>query len=183
MIATERVWITLEEFRALPETNTPIELIDGELIVSPSPIDLHQDATGNTYIVVKKVGTKGKAKISPLDVYLGDNVVQPDVFWVSNEGSQCKLGDDGFWYGAPDLVVEVLSPGSANRDHRRKYQLYEQFGSREYWIIDPQTEAVYVFFRKTRQDERFEALGIFKRGQSFESPLLAANIDVNDLLP
>ena len=177
MIAAERTSMTLAEFRQLPETNLPTELIDGELIMSPSPVDEHQDIVGNTYSLVKRIGRGGKTKISPLDVYLGENVLQPDVFWVRDSDSLCKLGEDGFWYGAPDLTVEVVSPSSTNRDHRRKFQLYEQHGVREYWIIEPVTQIIYVFSRK---DDHFEEAGV-KAGETFNSPLFNSEVSVSDL--
>lgn len=178
MIASERTHMTLAEFRQLPESNLPTELIDGELIMSPSPVDLHQDVTLNTATLVKRIGRGGKTKISPLDVYLGSNVLQPDVFWVSDGNPLCTLGDDGFWYGAPDLTVEVVSPSSTNRDHRRKFQIYEKQGVREYWIIEPLAKIIYVFVRK---DEAFEELGVFKIGDTFTSPLFNTVVSVGDL--
>jgi Uma2 family endonuclease len=118
--------------------------------------------------------------ISPMDVHLDDeNVVQPDVFWVSGADSLCKLGEDGHWHGAPDLVVEVLSPSTALRDHGVKFALYERFGTREYWLIDPEGEFVEVFHR---EGEIFRRFGVFGREDVFAlSVLLDVTVQVSAL--
>ena len=160
-----RTRMTLEEFKSLPESLDHIELIDGELIVSPTPKYRYQNAVLNTATDLKQRLTQGKVVVSPMDVYLDDeNVVQPDVFWVSGAESLCKLGEDGYWHGAPDLVVEVLSPSTAHRDHGVKFALYEQFGTREYWLIDPEGEFVEVFHREGDTLVRF---GVFGVGEQF----------------
>lgn len=161
-----RTRTTLEEFQALPESLEHIELIDGELIVSPTPKFKHQNAVLNTASDLKQRMAQGKVVVSPMDVYLDDeNVVQPDVFWVSGAESLCKLDSDGYWHGAPDLAVEVLSPSTARRDHREKFALYERFGTREYWLVDPEAEFVEVFRRDGDVLVRF---GVFGIGEHFE---------------
>src|SRR5690606_22104288 len=96
-----RTRVTLEEFKALPESLDHIELIDGELILSPTPKFKHQNAVGNVLVMLKQL-SQGKAVVSPMDVYLdNENVLQPDVFWVRGADSLCKLGEDGYWHGAP----------------------------------------------------------------------------------
>lgn len=178
MAVLDRIRMTLEEFRALAETNQRIELIDGELIVAPSPTDEHQDSVGAAYVVLKQIAPGGKAKIAPLDVYLGGDVVQPDVFWIADDNPRCTLREDGYWYGAPDLCVEVVSPTSVNRDHRRKYQLYEQHGVREYWILDPATRSAHIY---RLSDGGFVEVGVFTASQTFTSPLLGTQVPTSDL--
>jgi len=165
-----RTRTTLEEFLALPESLDHIELIDGELIMSPAPKQKHQNTVLNTAIDLKNRLPSGKVVISPMDVHLDDeNVVQPDVFWVSGVNSLCKLGEDGWWHGAPDLVVEVLSSSTARRDHGAKFALYEQFGTREYWLLDPEGEFVEVFRRENGALVRF---GVFGIGDTFALSVL-----------
>ncbi len=155
-----RTRLSQDEFKALPESLDHIELIAGELIVSPTPKQKHQDIVGNTYTELRKL-PPGKAVVSPMDVYLDEEtVLQPDVFWVSGADSRCQLGDDGWWHGAPDLAVEVLSPSTARRDHGVKFALYEQYGTREYWLIDPEAEFVEVFRRVNDALVRFGVFGI-----------------------
>lgn len=171
-----RTRTTLEEFQALPESLEHIELIDGELIVSPTPKFRHQNAVGNTFLLLQKL-PQGKVVLSPMDVYLDDeNVVQPDVFWVSGAESLCKLGSDGYWHGAPDLVVEVLSPSTARRDHREKFALYERFGTREYWLVDPEAEFVEVFRREGDVLVRFGAFGVDEHFALSVAPEIALEV-------
>lgn len=173
--------MTLAEFKALPETTTPTELIRGELIVSPSPRNKHQDSVFGTAKVIDQRKPDGRVVIAPMDVYLdGDNVLQPDVFWASADG-MCKLGEDDYWYGAPDLVVEVISPTSAARDRGDQFDIYEASGVREYWLIDPEGRYIEVY---TRVDNRFTRQGLYMPGQTFTSNVLGgASIEVNALLP
>ncbi len=159
-------------FRALPETNEAIiEHIHGVVYVD-SPVDPHQDVVLNTALLLRTTAPQGRTRIAPMDVYLGDDTVQPDVFWVAPE-SDCALRPDNRWQGPPDLVVEVLSPTTAQRDKEggQKFELYRQYQVREYWIIDPVYQSVEVF-------AQFQRTGEFWSGQSFRSPLLGIEIAV-----
>lgn len=162
--------MTAREFMAQPESSEHVELIAGEFVMSPTPKFKHQNISLNSAVELRGKVPHGKVVISPMDVYLDDeNVVQPDVFWVSGVDSRCKLGDDGYWHGAPDLVVEVLSPSTALRDHGIKFALYERFGTREYWLIDPDGEFVEVFHH---DGEVFRRAGAFGRDAAFALSVL-----------
>ena len=163
-----RTRITLDEFKMLPESMDHIELIDGELIMSPAPKYKHQKAVLNTAARLLQF-PQGTTVVSPMDVYLDENVLQPDVFWVSGDDSLCRLGDDGYWHGAPDLVVEVLSASTARRDHGVKFGLYEQHGTREYWLVDAEGEFVEVFHR---DGARLARAGVYGTDESFALSLL-----------
>lgn len=141
-----RVGMTAEEYFALPETMQPQNLIEGRLYVSPAPILRHQRISGQLYIVLFEFAAKngGEAFISPNDCRLGDRtVVQPDVLYVSKE----RLGilTERRVEGAPDLVVEVLSPGTRRFDRQQKLAAYAPNGVREAWLVDPDAETVTVF--------------------------------------
>jgi Uma2 family endonuclease len=171
--------ITSKEFLELPESNLPTELINGEVIVSPSPEVYHQDVVGHTYLLLMGRVPSGKVYISPLDVYLDDqNVVQPDVLWVA-EGSKCVVADGKRLKGGPDLVVEVLSPNTARFDKKEKFRLYEKYGVREYWMVDPQLRLIEVW---QRREERFDRLDVYGVGEQFNSPLLGS-IDMKAVFP
>jgi Uma2 family endonuclease len=163
--------ITAAEFAQLPETNIPTELIHGEVIVSPTPKDTHQTLVYRLAKLVEQLSMgRGEVRISPLDVYLDEhNVVQPDVFWVSGGESRCQLGTDDYWHGAPDLVIEVLSPGTARRDRGEKFQLYEEHGVRGYWLVDPDAAYVEVW---QQAENRFHRVGVFGPEGSFTSAVL-----------
>jgi Uma2 family endonuclease len=183
MADVTQIKMTAAEFRNLPETNTPEQLIDGEIVVSPSPVKVHQDAVGNIYFFLRQLSVQnrivGTVQIAPMDVYFDDeNVTQPDVFWVSSANEKCKLGEDGYWYGAPDLIVEVLSPSTTRQDKVTKFELYERHGVREYWIVDPQYRNVEVW---ALLDSKYARLGQFYPADRFTSPVLGQELEVKEI--
>lgn len=176
--------MTAAEFAQLDETSLPMELIHGEVFVSPAPKDPHQDCVlllGSWFLREVVPHFPGSAvKIAPLDVYFDDeNVLQPDVFWIHGAESKCKLGDDGYWHGAPDLVVEVLSEGTRKHDKKTKFELYERHGVREYWIVDPVDLLVEVF---TLAGGRYQLFGVYDISETFTSPLLGLSVELKTVL-
>ncbi|MBC7813798.1 MAG: Uma2 family endonuclease [Burkholderiales bacterium] len=174
--------MTLEEFKALPESNTFVEFIDGEVIVSPAPKDPHQEASIDLmrFLIQCQCTDEGTLRSAPTDLHLGADVVQPDVFWVSGDSTNCILGQDGYWHGGPDLVIEILSPSTAKRDRGRKYRLYEQHGVREYWLLDTVADFIEVYHL---ENGRFVMQDIYGLDETFTSPVLSnAVIDVNAIL-
>ena len=171
--------MTIEEFKQIPESMERIEFIEGEIFVSPTPKFPHQDTTFSTAKVIDKLMPGGKVVVSPMDVYITDSLVlQPDVFWISGGESLCQLGDDGYWHGAPDLVVEVASPSTVSRDRGVKFKLYEQHGVREYWLMDPIAKFIEVYVLR---EEQFVRLGLYEIEQTFKSPVLGVDIPVKEL--
>jgi len=151
-MGTETRIYNAADFERLPE-GPPCQLIDGELIMTPSPSYGHQ-------AIVLKIASKlldfvqrkrlGHVVAAPLDVYLTDlDVYQPDVIYVSN---QRKHIIKERIKGAPDLLVEVLSPSNAYYDLGHKKNVYESAGIREYWIVDVQEKSVEVYVNR---DNRF----------------------------
>ncbi|MDZ4766685.1 MAG: Uma2 family endonuclease [Chloroflexota bacterium] len=158
------------EFLALPEMNVPIEYIDGATIVSPSPIDFHQEQVYEAAALIKSLFPNGKTRIAPLDVHIdGFNTPQPDVFWVSAANTGCRLGDDGYWYGAPDLIVEVLSPSTERRDRGDKFDIYQAAGVREDWLVGSDYVEVYHAVAG-----KFARIGVFGTGEAFPTALIEA---------
>jgi Uma2 family endonuclease len=117
--------------------------------------------------------------ISPTDVRLDDrNVIQPDVLWISPE-SDCVISDQRL-EGAPDLVVEVLSPSTALVDKTVKFQLYEQHGVQEYGLIDPIANYVEVW---KRDGNRLVQQGVYGPNMTFISVILKnQQIDLSGVL-
>jgi Uma2 family endonuclease len=180
MVDAPKIRMTAKEFMELPESNLPNELIDGELIVSPAPVDRHQKTLRSAFRYLDRLVTHGEWLFAPLDVHFDDgNITQPDLFWISGEESQCKLGADGYWYGAPDLVIEVLSPGTQKNDRGKKFDLYELHGVREYWLTDTIEKFVEVY---RLQENTFVRIGVFGVGDKFTSTVLNVEIDVDGLL-
>jgi Uma2 family endonuclease len=131
MAAEVRAPVTASDFDALPKSNRIIELIAGEIVMSPPPAVTHQRLVLRGAQLVNELKPDGEVFIAPLGVYLDAvNVVEPDVAWVAAE-SACKLEEKGL-IGAPDLVIEVLSHGSVRRNKVTKFRLYERAGVREY---------------------------------------------------
>jgi Uma2 family endonuclease len=132
----------MQVFKMLP-VGTLAEVIDNSLYMSPAPTPFHQRALGDLFYKVAtlvKGAQLGEVFISPVDLYLDEesNAVQPDILFISKD-NPLKIDRDGL-HGSPDLIIEILSPGNKSHDQVRKKELYEKFGVREYWTIDPDTK-------------------------------------------
>lgn len=162
--------VTFEEYAALPETNQIVELIDGEIVVNP-PLYKHQKALLQIIKTLTPLLPHGEMAIAPTGLHLNDgNSFEPDLFWVSPENTQSFLEDNGrYWHGAPDLVVEILSPSTASNDRGAKYDTYEKHGVREYWLVDPDAKFVEVY---RHEAGKYARQGVFKANQSFVSAVL-----------
>jgi Uma2 family endonuclease len=143
-LVAEPIKLTYEDYCALPDDGRRYEILDGDLYMSPSPEEPHQNVVLNLGAIlrdhVRRHGL-GKVYIAPFDVVLDENdVVEPDVIFVSKV-RRPKLVM-GRIRGAPDLLVEVISPSSVERDRRDKRNLYARCGVNWYWIIDPDKQSV-----------------------------------------
>lgn len=164
--------LTAAEFAQLPETNLPVELIEGEVIMSPAPTSEHQIVAGELYSLLREIVAGGRVFFAPLDVYLNENnAVQPDVFWVAPE-SRC-VEREGRYHGPPDLVVEVVLPSSLRHDRSVKFLLYEKHGVAEYWIADPVAGKLEVWSLK---DVEYTLVGAYGDGTQFTSPRLGCEV-------
>ena len=147
MSVAETLKITAKEYRAMPETGPRYQLIQGELIMSPSPSRFHQDISRNLLVILVswlKENPIGVIYFAPFDVeFTKHDVFQPDILFVSNDRKSIltKAGATG----APDLVVEILSPITSSVDCGVKKKQYAKSGVRELWIIDPNLKAIEVF--------------------------------------
>jgi Uma2 family endonuclease len=168
--------MNLADFKQLPETMRPIELIYGELTISPVPRHSHQHLIGEIYLLWQSIEANGKALIFS-SLFLNDeNVPIPDIFWVREDSKECQIQDDDYWHGAPDLVVEVLSPSTAKRDKTVKYEIYQANGVREYWIADPYNETLEAYIL---ENKAYKKLGVFGKEDSFDSPTLGKSVDLS----
>jgi Uma2 family endonuclease len=134
------------DLATFPDDHLRREIIDGDLIVTPSPVVRHQKAVGNVFFRLESYArlSGGGAFVAPLDVYLADdNVVEPDVLFVGQD----RAGQIAKKYikDAPDLVVEVSSPSMRRLELVRKRELYQRFGVPEYWYIDLEADRVEVY--------------------------------------
>jgi Uma2 family endonuclease len=168
--ATEKKKYTYEDYLKLPEYER-YELIEGELLMTPSPVPGHQRISGKLEFALRKFVSEhdlGEIFDAPCDVHLSDeDVVQPDILFISKERLSI-IGEKNI-QGPPDLVIEIISKSSAYRDFVQKKKLYAKSGVKEYWIVIPEENAVEIYFLKDNAYSLYKAYGI---GDKFESPLL-----------
>lgn len=165
---------TIDDLARMPEDGKLYELIEGEIYVSHQPSWHHQYTCSNIFRELENWNRQtslGVANCAPgviFDIY---DAVAPDVVWISNERLPQVLGDDGKLHAAPDLMVEVISPGWQNeqRDRDTKLKLYSRRGVREYWIVDWQAEQIEVY-RRSRA--RLVQIATLLRDDELTSPLL-----------
>ena len=163
--------MTYDQYCLLPEDRNRYELFDGELVMTPSPTAQHQRivlrlaSELDSYV---KTNGLGEVFVAPLDTIFDQyTVMQPDILYVSRERVPLVVKER--IEGAPDLVVEVLSPSTFYIDLRRKMAVYAQFGVQEYWIVDPETQTIELY---GRVGEGLELARRSSSDETFESPLL-----------
>ncbi|MCL4461254.1 MAG: Uma2 family endonuclease [Nitrospirae bacterium] len=177
---------TYEEFLTLPEGGpSRYEIIDGELYMTPSPNIRHQRISRKLLLVIGKfleTHPLGEVFDAPCDVVFSQDplqVAEPDLIFVSK--AHAAIITEKNIQGVPDLLVEILSPGTAATDRRVKRTLYERFGVPEYWIVDPDAEIVQVF---RLSDGRYGTCLEFHKNDVLDSPFLPGlSIPLSEVLP
>ena len=160
--------LTYADYEKIPADGHRHESIEGEEFMTPAPETDHQRISSRLERVLDGHVFRhrlGEILHAPIDAVLSENdIVQPDVVFISNTRSGIVTKKN--IHGAPDLVVEILSPSTAAVDRGRKRDLYERSGCAEYWIIDPSSQTIEIHeFGSPRR------VRIYKEGQSFESAL------------
>lgn len=162
--------LTYADYAKTPDDER-YELLDGLLIKIPTPLVYHQRVLGNLlYRVAPFVSERklGHVYPRPTDVVLSETtVVEPDILFVSSQRSHILTREN--IQGAPDLVVEILDPPTAERDRTIKLDLYAQHGVKEYWIVDPDTKTIMVMLRG---ESGFDVVGVYGEGEMLGSPTL-----------
>jgi Uma2 family endonuclease len=150
--ASPAVKLTYEDFVNFPDDGNRHEIIDGAHYVTPSPGAKHQTVSLNlcgflwTYLRQNPIGRLFDA---PFDVLLSTfDIVEPDLLYISRERLEILTAKNV--RGAPDLVMEILSPSTRRTDEITKRQRYELFGVQEYWVVDPELDAIKVYRRGGR---------------------------------
>jgi Uma2 family endonuclease len=176
MATKAQIKFTYEDYKSLPYVERQrYELLDGELIpMTPSPGFAHQSVSlelaSRLHIFVRERGL-GTVLEAPFDVVLGEKgeeqVVQPDILFVSQ--AQRHIIHEEEIRGAPDLVVEILSPATAEKDRIFKRRLYAKYGVQEYWIVDPKEKTIEVL---TLGKQGYERAGLYRRDETLTSKLL-----------
>lgn len=150
-----RVKLTYDDFLLFPDDGRRHELIDGEHYVTPSPNTKHQAVSGNVHFLLRswlEQHPVGRVFYAPFDVlFTAFDVVEPDLLYISHQRAAAILTTKHVT-GAPEIVIEIGSPSTRQRDETIKRRLYERSGVMEYWVIDPVLEVVRVY---RLQDGRF----------------------------
>ena len=153
--------LTVENYKLLPETGPRYQLIQGDLYMAPAPNRFHQEISRNLQFELHsylKGNPIGKLFDAPFDVYLDEiNVFQPDILVVLKErlGILTEEGAEG----APDLVIEILSPKTRRLDLVNKKQEYARAGVKELWIIDPEPRSLTIHQLISDGVEKIRQLG------------------------
>jgi Uma2 family endonuclease len=154
-LVSEAHRLTYADYLQMPDDGQRYEIIQGELFVSAAPSIRHQEVLGNLYRLTDghvRTNNLGRIFFAPVAVLLTpDEPVEPDLVYVVRE--HLKIIAGMAIHGAPDLIIEVLSPTGESRDRVVKFNRYAQVGVREYWIVDPIGETVEQF-RLCRQQVR-----------------------------
>lgn len=158
------VKLTYEDYRKTPEDER-YELIDGELIMAAAPNMAHQTTQANLgspmHTFVRSEGL-GYVFFTPCDIVLSEHTtLQPDLIFVSKENT--GIITDANIQGAPDMVVEIISPSSTGRDWTIKRDLYARYGVKEYWLIDPVNRTLWVM---RLRDGYLELVGTYREGDT-----------------
>jgi Uma2 family endonuclease len=171
--ASKSAGLTVQDLRRLPDDGLRHELIDGEHYVTPAPRPQHQRVSGQVFghlFMYLREHPVGWVYHAPLDVLFGESdCVEPDLLVVSRERERRWMTEDNL-EGAPDLVVEILSPSTKHVDRGVKHRLYERFRVPEYWIIDPESELVMVY---RLDDERLLLHAELSRREGTSVPVLS----------
>jgi Uma2 family endonuclease len=173
--------LTAADWLQGPDSKRPCEILRGDLYQSPLPEIEHQRIAGDLHSRLQQfLGARGEVFFSRTGVKLSeDSVTEPDLVVVLSEHAH-QVGE-AWIEGAPDLVVEILSPGTASRDLSVKREIYEQSGIPEYWIVDRKAGAVEVL---TLEGRRYVRFGRFERGSILLSKRLPGlEIAVSSVLP
>jgi Uma2 family endonuclease len=163
---------TYEDYLRLPDDGRRYEIIEGVLYVTAAPRFNHQYVVGELFAALRayvRQQNLGVVIPAPFEVHLPDiaRPVQPDLIFIRAERQ--PLPEAGSFEGAPDLIVEVLSPSTARRDRVVKFWAYERAGVPEYWIVDPRVPMIEVY---VLQEGVYTLHGQFVSGDSVSSPTL-----------
>ncbi|MGB8170848.1 MAG: Uma2 family endonuclease [Chthoniobacteraceae bacterium] len=175
----EKRW-TFADLMQFDETER-YEIYDGRLIpMAPSPNTYHQRLVGRLHLLLAnfvQAHQLGEVFLAPYDVVMAeDNTAQPDLLFIAEENAGIV---QNWVFGAPDLVVEILSPSSICRDRYEKQEQYARFGVKEYWIIDPANHSLEIL---ALEDKRFVVhSSAAETGEATSRVLAGLTVDVTQL--
>jgi len=181
MVQPTRTRIKADDYYQLPEykQHELIQLIDGEVIIGMPPILKHQFIVKKILLLLAQVEAQkgGIAFAAPTEVrFDDDNIFEPDVFYILPANMSITRQDEKRIIGAPNLIVEVLSPSTAKFDRQEKYHTYERHGVDEYWIVDPVHETIEVWI--LNKSGRFQRQGAYGKTDTLQSVTLGTPVEV-----
>ena len=175
---------TYQDYLDLPDDEYRYEVICGELYMSSVPTPLHQQVLRNLQFAlweyVKRLNL-GEVLFAPCDIILevGGTPVEPDILFIAK--ARANIITDKNVQGAPDLIVEVLSPSNPEHDRQLKFELYQKSGVTEYWLVDPQAHTVEVFVLK---EKAYLLSGRYDVDDVAKSEIVAGfSVPVRDIFP
>lgn len=177
--------VTWAEFRNMElDDNDPYiyELFNGVIMKRAAPSLIHQEVSGNLFADIKiflRQNPMGRVYSAPVDVEFDKyNAFQPDLAFVTNERS--FLFEDGDYIkGAPDLIVEIISPGNVRRDRVEKKEICQQFAVREYWLIDPLSQTVEIYVMRDNDYQLHDFLE--QTGKATSTVLTGFELEISTL--
>ena len=173
-MATEiKPLLTVADLDLMPDDGNRYEIIEGELLVSRAPGLVHQRVSRNLLVIIADYLARhpvGEVLATPGVMFSELSGVIPDLIFISNERRN-EIASGERVTGAPDLVIEILSPGAENarRDRVAKRQLYGRYGVKEYWVVDPAQQVVEIYHS---QDGALDLIGSFTGEEKITSALL-----------
>lgn len=175
-----RLKFTYQDYLHLPDDKR-YEILEGELVMAPSPIIKHQRVSGKLTIFLAEFVQRnnlGEVFTAPCDVVLSqEDVLQPDILFISRQNS--SIITEKNVQGAPDLVIEILSPATEYRDREIKRKIYANFGVKEYWLVDPDKQTIEVMVLGKVD---FKTAGVYSTGSRLSSLLLKElSIDLGEV--
>ena len=172
--------LTYEDYLKTPDDER-LELLDGVLTMPPAPNTAHQSVQtelGWRLAQFVREGHLGHVFFAPTDVVLSDtDVVQPDLLFISRERS--GIITPANIQGAPDLIIEIRSDSTAERDETVKRRLYAERGVKEYWLVDPEAATTTVLLL---EKDSYQQVGFYRQGQDLTSPTLPGfTVNLNEI--
>ena len=171
-VPNKKVKFSYEDYQYLPGSEVKrYELIEGELIMVPAPEVQHQKVSRNLEFIIWQFVKKkdiGSVFYAPIDVmFSSENVLQPDIIYISKKRS--GIITEKYISGAPDLVIEIISPSTSGRDKTLKRTLYAKYGVEEYWIVDPNEKNIQIYILK---ENGLELIGKYHDYDVIQSSLI-----------
>jgi Uma2 family endonuclease len=165
--------LTINDLDALPDDGNRYEIIEGELSVSRAPSLIHQTVSGNLFVSLKNYlagNPIGQVWATPGIIFSEFDGVIPDIVFVTHE-RRAEIASGDRIAGAPDLVIEIVSPGPENerRDRVAKRQLYGRYGVKEYWVVYLETEVIEVY---ELEGQTLKLIATLRKGDELTSSIL-----------